>query len=478
MMQTGELPPRLAAGINRRDLLQVGSLGLVGLSLPDLLRAARQKGLRAGSAKSCILFFLEGGPAQQDMWDMKPAAPVEVRGEFQPIQTSAPGIEVCEHLPMLARQMHHLALVRSVHHRVNDHNAGAYYMLTGRHPVQAGRLIVRDFPDNFPPIGSVLAQLRPNQNLPEFVHLPEFMVNNRDGIPGQRAGFLGAGFDPFVGGDPSVANYKIPGLTRPVDVTSARLQRRRDLLSQMDRSAGAYPEDSLFRGVAANYQRAFSLLATPRTRDAFDLSKEPAALRSRYGLADRFDRSVSVRKFGGLPHLGQCLLLARRLIEAGVRLVTVCTGRRTEQTWDGHRQHFDLLRQSILPYFDRGFSALLEDLSDRGLLSETLVVAMGEFGRTPKVGQVTSLAGATPAGRDHWPRCYTVLLGGAGIHGGMVYGSSDEFAADPRDNPVTPEDIAATIYHALGVDPATPIHDPLGRRHFVALGDPISDLFA
>jgi hypothetical protein len=459
-------------------LLQIGSLGLTGLSLPDLLSTAQARGLHAGAARSCLLFFLEGGPAQQDLWDMKPDAPAEVRGEFRPIATSASGIQVCEHLPMVAQQMRHLALVRSVHHGIVDHNAGTYYMLTGRAPLANGKLIIKEAPDNFPPWGAVLAKLRPLENLPEFVHIPEFLSNNGHDLPGERSGFLGPSCDPLVSGDPSAPDYEIPGLAFPDRMTHRRLSRRRDLLKRLDRVAGTGDGPRpLFDGMDRHYDRAFSLLAGAGTRTAFDLSQEKPSIRSRYGLPDRIDRSVEARKFGGLPHLGQCLLLARRLIEAGVRLVTVCTGRRIDQTWDGHRQHFDLLRRSILPYFDRAFSALLEDMSERGLLSETLVVAMGEFGRTPRLGQITSGAGATPAGRDHWPHCYTVLIGGAGIRGGSVYGSSDAFAAYPASQPVTPEDIAATAYYALGIDPAMRIEDSLGRPHTLAIGQPITNLF-
>jgi hypothetical protein len=230
--------------------------------------------------------------------------------------------------------------------------------------------------------------------------------------------------------------------------------------------------------MGAHYERAFSLLTSEETRRAFDLTREPAAVRERYGLPDRVDRSVEARQFGGLPHLGQCMLLARRLIEAGVRLVTVCTGRRYDQSWDTHRQHFPLLKRSLLPYADRAFSALLEDLEARGLLKETLVVALGEFGRTPRLGQITSGAGADAAGRDHWPYCYTVLFAGAGITPGVVYGASDRFAAYPKNNPVTPEDIAATIYQALGVAPATTFADGLDRPHAVALGNPIQEILA
>ena len=360
--------------------------------------------------------YLEGGPAHQDLWDMKPNAPLEVRGDFQPISTSLGGEFVCEHLPMLSRQMHRLALVRSVHHEINDHNAGTYYALPGRSPLVGSKLLVNVEPANFPP-------------------------------------------------------------SFPAGITRSRLRNRRALLEQVDRSRSALNEYAACAGLESHYQKAFRLLESSHTRDAFDLSREPESIRRRYGLPDRTDRSVSARKFGGLPHLGQCMLLARRLIESGVRLVTVCTGRRIDQTWDTHRDHFPLLKQSILPYVDVAFSALLEDLSERGLLDETLVVAMGEFGRTPELGQITSSAGADAAGRDHWPHCYTVMFAGGGISPGMVYGASDRFAAHPKTNPVTPEDIAATIYTALGLDPETRIYDSFNRPHSLSVGRPIMELF-
>lgn len=408
---------------------------------------------------------------------MKPLAPEAVRGPFKPIASTIPGIDVCEYLPLLSQQMHHLALIRSVHHKVVDHNAGTYYMLTGREPINGANLIVRDEPGNFPPFGSVVAKLRPLADRPEFVQIPELMFNNGSDLPGQRAGFLGTAYDPFISGDPSAPDYELPGLTFGPGGSLSRLQQRRALLDSLDRVTGETLRTEVTAGLGSHYEKAYSLLTAERTRDAFDLSREPAVLRERYGLPDRVDRSVEARKFGGLPHLGQSLLLARRLIESGIRLVTVCTGRRIDQTWDGHRQHFALLRKSILPYFDRALSALLADMSERGLLDETLVVIMGEFGRTPKIGQVTSGAGATAEGRDHWPHCYTILMAGAGVQGGYVHGSSDREAAYPASDPVTPEDVAATIYTALGLDPHTLIHDPLNRPFPLALGEPILSLF-
>lgn len=462
--------------LNRRDLLQIGTLGAVGLSLPDLLHGTESSPSNTGRAKSCVLFFLDGGPAHQDTWDMKPDAPENIRGEFRPIDSTMPGVPVCEHLPLVAQQMHRLALIRSVHHQIVDHNASAYYMLTGRSPVSGGVLIRKESPDNFPNFGAVLAQRRPTPDLPDFVHIPEIMFNCGGEIPGELAGFLGPGFDPLVTGDPSAPDFTIPGLSFPDESSAGRLSDRRSLLGILDRSAGRLQERAEFDRLDTHYQKAFSLLGTQRTRDAFDLSREKPSLRERYGLPDRSDRK-GARNYGGLPHLGQCLLLSRRLIEAGVRLVTVCSGRRYDQTWDGHREHFSLMKKSILPYFDRAFSAFIEDMHERGLLDETLVVVMGEFGRTPQVGQITSSAGASAEGRDHWPHCYSIMMAGAGVKPGITFGSSDRFAAYPASDPVTPEDIAATIYQAMGVDPRTHIYDPLGRPFPLALGEPIEAIF-
>ncbi len=462
---------RLGDGPSRRDVLRVGGAGLLGLGLPGLLRAGANP---RAKAKSLILFFLEGGPAHQDLWDMKPAAPEAIRGEFRPIATTVPGLSFCEHLPLLAKQAHHLTLVRSVHHAINDHNAGAYFALTGQSPLVNGRLITSPTPANFPPIGAVLAKLRPTgRDLPDFVHTPDWMSNLGSFLPGQDAGFLGSEFEPFVTGDPSLPGYRIPGLDLPRELSLDRVGRRRSLL---DAVGQALEPDAGTDGLDAHYRKAFSLVASPEARRAFDLSEEPKAVRERYGLDPGNDRKREARKFGGLPHLGQCLLLARRLIEAGVRVVTVCTGARYDQSWDTHRDHFPLLKRSILPMFDRGFSALLADLHARGLLDETLVVAVGEFGRTPKVGQITSDAGADKGGRDHWPHCYTALFAGGGLPAGAIYGASDADAAHPSRDPVTPQDIAATVYQALGIPPETFLSDSLDRPHTLSTGTPIRAL--
>lgn len=452
--------------------MRVGALAPLGLGLPRLLAGEARK-LGKARAKSCLLVFMEGGPSHIDLWDMKPDAPEEIRGEFRPIATKIPGLQVCDQLPLLAKQMHRLALVRSMTHGITDHNAGTYYSLTGRSPVDGSRLIVANSPKNFPPFGAVVAKLRPSgKPLPDFVHLPEYQSNNGHDIAGQSAGFLGAAFDPFIAGDPSLAEYRIPGLSPSEDVTLSRLREREALLKRLDRNGDDPSHDR--RDIFA--RKAFTLISSPEARKAFDLSKESPKTRERYGLDSGSDRSIEARKFGGLPHLGQCMLLSRRLLESGVRLVTLFTGRRIDQAWDTHRQHFPLLKRSLCPYFDRAMSALLEDMAERGMLEETLIVLFGEFGRTPKLGQITSGAGAERNGRDHWPHCYTVLFAGAGIPGGAIIGASDRQGAYPKNNSYTPEDLAATIYAILGIPAETEIRDALGQPHILSHGKQIKDI--
>jgi hypothetical protein len=473
-------PGSLCDGLTRRELLRVGGLSVVGFGLPQLLAAeARKPAPGKARAKSCLLIFMEGGPSHIDLFDMKPDAPAEVRGEFKPIATSVNGITVGETLPQFAKQMHHLAQVRSVHHTINDHNAGSYYMLTGRSPVDGSKLIVTDGPNTFPPYGAVLARLRPTGGpLPDFVHVGELQWNAGFDIGGQKSGFFGARFEPLVTGDASLPGWEVPGLVPAREVPLDRLRERASLVGLMDRALARLADDPGLQRRDVFYQKAMGLIASPQARQAFDLSKEPRRVRERYGLDPGTDRSIEARKFGGLPHLGQCMLLARRLIEAGVRLVTVMTGRKIDQAWDTHRDHFPLLRKSLCPMFDRSVSALLEDMHDRGLLKETLLVIMGEFGRTPKLGYVTSGAGSEPNGRDHWPFCYTVMLGGGGVPGGLIHGSSDRYAAYPSRDPVKPEDIAATIYEIMGIPSATEIHDPFNQPHRLIQGQAIRPLLS
>jgi len=465
-------PTHFCSGPARREFLRVGGLTLGSLGLPALLNA---KASPKAKAKSCLLIFMDGGPSHLEMWDLKPNAPAEVRGEFQPIKSSVPGLTVGELLPLTAKEMHHFAQVRSVRHGVNDHNAGAYYMLTGKYPAEGSKLVVADGPQNFPTFGAVAAKVRPvAQPIPAFVHLPEFQWNNGVDIAGQSAGFLGARYDPFVGGDPSLPDYQVPGLEMLPGVPLDRLHRRDDLRKSLDRGLARLGDSHALDRMGVFQQKAIEIITSPQTRQAFDLSREPSSLRERYGQDPGSDRRIEARKFGGLPHIGQTFLLARRLIEAGVRLVTVMTGRRIDQAWDTHRDHFGLMKKSLCPPFDRALSSLMADMHQRGLLKETLVVVMGEFGRTPKIGQITSGAGAAKNnGRDHWPYCYTVLFAGAGVPGGAVYGSSDRTAAYPREHPVGPEDIATTVYAALGIDPTLELRDTQDKPYILCTGAPI-----
>jgi hypothetical protein len=473
MLSLSGRPSRLCSGPSRREFLRVGGLAVGGLGLPQLF-ASQSSG--KAKARSCLLIFMDGGPSHLEMWDLKPEAPAEVRGEFKPIQSSVPGITVGELLPLTSRLMHHFAQVRSVHHGVNDHNAGSFYMLTGKHPANGSKFIQTDSAATFPPFGAVMAKLRPPANaIPPYVLVPEFQFNNGVDIGGQKGGFLGSACDPFAPGDPSLPDFAVPGLELLPDVPMERLVKRDDLRQALDSAVAKRGEMAGAARLDGFQRKAVEVVTSPETRHAFDLSQEPPKLRERYGTDPGSDRSVEARKFGGLPHIGQTFLLARRLIESGVRLVTVMTGRRIDQAWDTHRDHFGLMKKSLCPPFDRAFSALISDMHTRGLLDETLVVVMGEFGRTPKVGQVTSGAGAAKAnGRDHWPYCYTVLFAGGGVSGAAAYGSSDRTAAHPRENPVGPEDIAATIYAALGIDPATEIHDATNKPYTLCTGRPIA----
>ncbi|MFM8273956.1 MAG: DUF1501 domain-containing protein, partial [Gemmata sp.] len=439
---------------------------------------AAAPGARRAKARSCLMIFMDGGPRHLEMWDPKPAAPAEVRGEFGAIRSSVPGVAVGELLPLTAREMHHFAQVRAVQHGVNDHNAGSFYMLTGRHPADGSKLVQTDSASTFPPFGAVAARVRPAERaVPSYALLPEFQWNNGADIGGQKGGLLGAKCDPFVPGDPSLPDFRVPGLDLLPDVPLDRLSRRDDLRTALDSAIAKRGTLGAAQRLNVFQRQAVEVVTSPDARRAFDLTREPQKLRERYGTDPGSDRAVEARKFGGLPHIGQTFLMARRLIEAGVRLVTVMTGRRIDQAWDTHRDHFGLMRKSLCPPFDQALSALMSDMHTRGLLEDTLVVVMGEFGRTPKVGHVTSNAGASRNnGRDHWPYCYTVLFAGAGMPGGAVYGSSDRTAAYPRENPVGPEDVAATVYEALGIDPATEIHDTQNKPYTLCTGKPVRAL--
>jgi hypothetical protein len=441
-------------GITRRNMLQIGTIGALHLALPHVLAAAERGA--AVSADSCILVFLNGGPSHLDMWDMKPDLPAEMRSEFRPIATDVPGIQVCEHLPRLARSMSHCALVHSVHHDQVAHAPAVYTALTGvKNNVRAG--IVGAKPTDHPAIGSVLGRFRPPATqVTPYVLMPYLTAEGAGGPPqpGFLGGWLGKMHDPFLvlQGGPSPDSFNLPALTPGAGMTTQRVGAREQLLTRLNRSRlfGGGQGQELERLQA----RACDLLTSPAAQRAFQLDQEPARLRDAYG------RNI----------YGQSLLLARRLIEAGTRLACISWAPDANSTWDTHGANFVKLKDQLLPPFDTGFSMLLSDLAERGLLERTLVVVMGEIGRTPRIN--------ANAGRDHWEFCYTVLFAGAGIKRGFVYGASDKRGAYPSECPVSASDIVATIYHALGISADLEIRDRLDRPMLLLPdGTPIRELF-
>jgi hypothetical protein len=436
--------------------------GAFGFSLAELFHlreaAAARRETGFGRARSVILLFMSGGPAHQDTFDLKPDAPADVRGEFRPIETNVSGIRISEHLPHLARVADRYAILRSVTHPGIDHSTSAYEMLTGhRHPNPGERR--EPGPDDFPHLGAVAGRFRPpGTPVPAFVALPErFYITNGPDIPGQTGGFMGRQFDAFrVNGDFSRPGFRVPDVDLPDGLQSARLTRRQELLAGLSKGAGFLDRMPACEGRDACYERAFSLLTSPETRKAFDLSVEPAAVREAYGMHRH----------------GQAVLAARRLAEAGVPFVSVYWHREKPEldtTFDTHANNFPELKNRLLPQIDQPHAALLRDLEDRGLLDSTLVVWMGEFGRTPKVNAA--------GGRDHWGFCGTALLAGAGIRGGQVWGSSDAQAAYPASDPVSPADIAATVFLAMGIDPTREITDRLARPFRITEGSPLHGLY-
>lgn len=457
---------RMHDAVNRRQALRAGGLSLLGLSLADLLRgraaSAATMGPRAasfGRAKSCIVVFLKGGPSHLDTFDMKPNAPAEIRGEFQPISTSAPGMYFSEHLPRLAQCADKLCIVRSLSHKDTGHPSGAYEMTTGRPYPRAANLSEISTREDHPHIGSSVAavELR-GRPAPPFVLLPDYLVVNGQFRSGQNAGFLGNRFDPLVpGGDPNTPDF------RPVDLglgeafDAAQFRARRALLVSLNASRRDLQQDRTIHDFDGYHERAFDILAAGRARQAFEIRAESEQTRDRYGR----------------NQLGQTVLLGRRLIEAGVRLVHVnCMSSvlAPMATWDSHKDNFNILKNERLPPADAALAALVEDLHERGLLDETLIVATGEFGRTPKIN-----AGA---GRDHWPDAFSVMLAGAGLPGGVHYGSTDKQGAYVTDRPISPARLAATIFHALGIDPTVELSTNLGRPWRMVEEPPVVDLWS
>jgi Protein of unknown function (DUF1501) len=461
-MNTGCSDFRMTARLTRRSLLKVGSAGFAGLSLPTLLRAAESTG-HSAKAKHVIFLHQWGGPSHIDTFDMKPDAPEAIRGEFHPIASHTPTVNLTEHLPRMAKVLHHFAQVRSVNHRMHNHNSAGYYSLTGHAP-PIDDIRLRDTQDLYPSYGSTVAKLKPVDDaaVPTFMSFPHVI---RDGsvTPGQTASFLGKAYDPFfVGQDPARDDFRLPELNLPASLPLGRLDDRRSLLRMIDAQQDLLDWSGTARGIDAFYDRALTMLASPKVKQAFDLSKEKPEVRDAYG------RNT----------YGQSCLLARRLVEAGVRFVTVyysaTIGNKGMGGWDTHGNNFNDLKNRLLPSTDQTVPTLIEDLEVRGLLDETLVVWMGEFGRSPKVINTPTFG---PDGRDHWPQCYTALFGGGGTIGGSVYGASDRLGAYPAADPVSPDDLAATMFWALGIDPATEVYDTLHRPLPIAAGKPITTIF-
>ncbi len=456
-------PTRLCDGLSRREMLRVGGLSALGMGLPTLLDPQRSLAAVAGnpSAKSCIILFLMGGPPQHSTWDPKPEAPVEVRGEFNPISTPVPGMQISELLPRTSLISDHLALIRSVSSGDNAHSSSGYYMLTGYpHTPMNFENANPGFPNDHPGLGAVIRKFLPSVGgFPASVRLPHRIFNTDGSVwPGQDAGFLGRSSDPWLlNCQPADPNFRTAELDLPVDLSDSRIDARQSLLEQVNRTLDSASNASLENYGRLN-QQAFGLLNTAASRRAFQLEAESDQMRERYGRTQ----------------FGQSTLLARRLIEAGVRLVQVNWFRGPEEPfdapcWDSHAREADRLKTVLAPTFDQTYSALIEDLAERGMLDETLVVCMAEFGRSPRINAV--------GGRDHWGQVYSVALAGGGIRGGTVYGSSDSLGGSPKENRVAPQDLTATIYHALGLDPETEMHDTLGRPFPVSRGAVLGDLF-
>ncbi|HEY0981983.1 DUF1501 domain-containing protein [Schlesneria sp.] len=460
------------SSVTRRELMRIGGIGACGLSLSHLMpqgTALAREGLQdqirasAGRAKSCIVLFLMGGPPQHSTWDPKPDAPQEVRGQIGSIPTIVPGVHYGELMPKLAMRADRLAVLRAVSTNDNAHSSSGYYMLTGRpHAPMNAENVNPGAPNDWPNWGALLQRLSPPAcGLPTSVRLPHHIFNT-DGStwPGQDGGMLGRPADPWLFRcAPASPDYRIAEFQLPEDISLGRLSLRRDLVRTMERPLSAANEVSIAKAFGEQQQRAYDVLSSATSRGAFDLSSESVETRLRYGTTQ----------------FGQSCLLARRLIEADVKLVQVNWYRGPDEPtdnpcWDSHTNETHRLKNVLIPPTDDAVSALLDDLADRGLLEETLVVCMSEFGRSPRM----NLSG----GRDHWGAVFSIALAGGGIQGGTVYGASDEIGAFPKSGRVGPEDLTATILHCLGIAPETLFHDLQGRPHAVTNGQVIQSILA
>jgi hypothetical protein len=461
------------AVLSRRHLIRVGGLGLLGLTLPKLLQAEALAGAGGAAtadsrrqprarAKSVIFLYQFGGPSHIDMFDMKPEAPEGIRGLHKPVSSKADGIAISEHLPRLAKVMDKVTLIRSMHHHMKNHNPASYYALTGHAP-PVDDITLRDSPELFPAYGSVVDRLAPvGGPIPTFVALP-CVIGDGTITPGQGGSFLGKVHDPLlVTRDPNKADFKLPELNLPANLSYERLMHRRSIQKIIDHQSSLLQHSAQAQGMDAYYDKALEMLDSPSLREAFNLSTEAESVRDGYGRTT----------------YGQSCLLARRLVEAGSRFVSVYfspnIGGDIGSGWDTHgnndKKMFPVLEKYHLPITDQTLPTLLDELDERGLLDTTLVVWMGEFGRTPKINEKAS--------RDHWPDCYTVLLAGGGVKRGFVYGESDKTASYPTKDPVRPEDLAATIYHLLGIDPHTEVIAANNRPVLISEGNPVTGVVA
>jgi hypothetical protein len=449
---------------SRRSVLQLGmwgaftpiSLGgLDGLVQRARASAAESSVKTTGRAKSVIMIFQWGGPSQLDTWDPKPEAPAEIRGEFGTIETAVPGIRISEHFPKLAKHTDKLAIIRSMTHDDPAHLSTVHHLLTGQLAPRPKSDAEPPSSKDWPFMGSMLAKVRPNTGpLPTSVMLP-WVVSHPAAPggkgPGQHGGWLGHGYDPFyILADPNDPGFQVPGLSLGDGCSIERMDHRMRLMDDLSRNLETESSNTW----APTHKKALNAVMSATAREAFDLNKETVATRDRYG------RHIH----------GQCLLLARRMVEAGVPLVTVNWHNDGQNFWDTHGGNFHHLKNRLMPPADQGFAALLEDLEARGLLGDTLIVWTGEFGRTPRINPAV-------AGREHWPRCYSAVMAGGGIQGGQTYGTSDRFAAYPATLPTSPSDIVSTIFHALGIPHDLEIRDQLNRPLKISSGEPLTSLF-
>ncbi len=455
--QSLKTSPASGQGLNRRELLQVGFSGYLGLGLSHFLGTSAQAKSKAGhpaaKAKSVIVVFQTGAPAHQDIWDLKPHAPAEERGEFLPVDTNVPGVQVGPHIPHLAKIADKFAVIRSMSHSLPSHEHGTHWMLTGvnENPPGATHMASRH---DWPCYASGVQYLNPNPNgLPAGVMLPTYLHNGY-GFCGQNAGLLGGDFDPWhVTKDPNAADFRIDELNLFPGLTVDRFHGRSSLLDSIDAQRRDLDAAVAVRDMSVRMEQAANILtASGKFREAFDMDRESKETRDLYGR----------------HAFGQSLLLARRLVEAGVPVVQANMG--TMNNWDTHGQNFTQLKDRLLPPFDQGLAALLTDLETRGLLDQTLVVVTGEFGRTPKINPT--------AGRDHWSAVFSAVFAGAGVRGGQVIGASDASAAYPATRPYFPADLGATIYSTLGVDPESLVYDKLKRPHRLNAGEVIAPLYS